>query len=207
MPSLKPSDGPSSKPSSMPSSEPSLILPSSEPSYEPSSKPSSMPSSEPFSMSCSEPSYDPSSKPLLMRSSEPSSIPSSSLVPSAVFPHNLRRSPTLCVKTLLSKLEPLSLSMVFRPRSTFDGVQTTIHTGDVGVAPGTSIRSILLTVIGAFMDTIDFQHVFRNASIRRCVTTTYSGCTVGYYCHCGLKKFKSLLSRASDGLASRESLT
>jgi hypothetical protein len=100
---------PTSEPSSAPTSNPSSV-PSTEPSASPSSAPSSAPSAEP--------SASPSSAPTSEPSTTPSSAPSFESI-----------SHDVCE----------NFAVHARTTVTFAGAMSTVHGGDMGVSPGTSI--------------------------------------------------------------------
>jgi hypothetical protein len=116
-PSVKPSTSPSSAPSVKPSTSPSSA-PSVKPSTSPSSAPSVKPSTSPSSAPSVKPSTSPSTAPSVKPSTSPSSAPSFESV-----------SHEVCQ----------DFAVHARTTVTFDGVMSTIHDGNVGVSPGTSI--------------------------------------------------------------------
>jgi hypothetical protein len=126
-----------------PSAQPSR-QPSTHPSSQPSEQPSSQPSSQPFINTSPQPSTQPSSQPSQQptsRPSKPSSQPTTqpTLRPSYT-PLNLVNIPLGVCKDFVA-LAGTAVS--------FDGVQTTLFTGNVGVAPGTSITGNYVVVSGS----------------------------------------------------------
>eukprot|EP00579_Thalassiosira_antarctica_P019809 CAMPEP_0201956960 /NCGR_PEP_ID=MMETSP0904-20121228/4365_1 /ASSEMBLY_ACC=CAM_ASM_000553 /TAXON_ID=420261 /ORGANISM="Thalassiosira antarctica, Strain CCMP982" /LENGTH=473 /DNA_ID=CAMNT_0048501749 /DNA_START=74 /DNA_END=1495 /DNA_ORIENTATION=+ len=108
-PTEVPTNSPTKPPTESPTDSPSS-LPSMEPTEHPSDSPSFLPSMAP--------SRNPSSSPSTSPSSQPSSQPSFESV-----------SHRVCE----------NFAVHARTTVTFDGVTSTIHHGDVGVSPGTSI--------------------------------------------------------------------
>jgi hypothetical protein len=148
-PSMSPSAAPSSEPSASPSTSPSAqpsTSPSAAPSSEPSASPSTSPSAQPSTSPSAAPSSEPSASPSVQPSTSPSAAPSSE--PSASPSTSPSTSPSAQPSTSPSSapsFESVShdlcdtFAVHARTTVTFDGEQTTVYGGDVGVFPGTSI--------------------------------------------------------------------
>jgi hypothetical protein len=105
---------------------PSAASPSAGPSAIPSASPSAVPSSAPSSSPSSSPSTEPSASPSTSPSSQPSTSPSSA-------PSFESVSHDVCE----------NFAVHARTTVTFDGVSSTVHHGDVGVSPGTSVTGAM----------------------------------------------------------------
>jgi hypothetical protein len=143
-PSRQPTSKPSAQPSRQPTAQPSR-QPTSKPSRQPTAQPTAQPSRQPSSQPTSKPStyFKPSATPTKVRpTSQPTGQPTAqpSTQPSS--------NPTSEYYVVIYLGVCADFTVQAGTAVSFNGVQTTVFTGSVGVAPGTSISGNYALVSG-----------------------------------------------------------